>query len=153
MVGQGINALVPQHPNPYNPGNLFINIPPYDPVAERNAFRNDLAFVCYSVCVGDIEGLSVAQKMEFYSFMFSNTMKYYDDVVNFVYLFITEAVNKESERRIHEQQNNLPVDVEAIHLWARRKSAINSVFALVLDKYAQYHPNQVPISNILQTIA
>jgi len=153
MVGQGINALVQYHPNPYNPGNLFINIPPYNPVAERNAFLYDLAFVCHSVCVGDIEGLSVGQKMEFYSFVYHNFKKYYHEVVKYSHLFTTNAVNKESERRIHEQQNNLPIDVEAIHLWARRKSAINSVFALVVDKYAQYNPNQVLISNILQTIA
>ena len=153
MVGQVINALIQHHQNPYNPGNLFINIPPYNPVAERNAFLNDLAFVCHSVCVGDIEGLSVGQKMEFYSFVYHNFKKYYHEVVNYAHLFTTDAVKKESDRRIHEQQNNLPIDVEAIHLWARRKSAINSVFALVVDKYAQYHPNQVLISNILQTIA
>jgi len=150
MVGQGNNALAFQ-PNLYNPGNLFINIPAYKPVAEQNAFLNDLAFVCHSVCVGDIEGLSVKQKMEFYSFMYRNFKKNYHEVVNYAHLFTTDAVKKESDRRIHEQQNNLPIDVEAIHVWARRKSAINSIFGLVLDKFPQ--PNQVLISNILQTIA
>jgi len=151
--GQGNNAMQQQQPNHYNPGNLFINIPLYNPVAEISAFRNDLAFVCYSVCVGDVEGLSIAQKMEFYSFVYKNFNKHHEDIISFVHLFITDAVKKESERRSHEQQNNLPIDVEAIHIWARRKSAINSVFGLVVDKFVKYFPNQVPISNILQTIA
>ena len=133
-------AIVHQQPLNYN-----YNYIQYDAALERSMFLNTLAYIAECVFFGDVNNLTILKKMEYYNFVYSNIAKYLDDVVQYSFLFTINAVEKEKQRRLLEQV----IDVDLLSNWSKRKSAINSIFSLLVDKYAQYFPNQQPLSTLL----
>jgi len=143
MVGFFNNAaIVNQQPQNYNYNYNYIQL---DAALERSMFLNTLAYVAECVFFGDVNNLTILKKMEYYNFVYSNIAKYRDDIVHYSYLFTMNAIEREKQRRLLEQV----MDVDLLNNWSKRKSAINSIFSLTVDKYVQYFPNQPPLSTLL----
>jgi hypothetical protein len=116
-----------------------------DPEQERYMFLTTFLYVAECVFFADVNDLTILKKMEYYNFVYNNISRYLDDIVYYSNLFTISAVEKEKQRRLLEQV----IDVDLLSNWSKRKSAINSIFSLIVDKYMEYFPNQQPLSTLL----